>query len=202
MHPYELINYEYEYDDGYPSLVSMIEKDPKLKYIYDSDSFILSVDGELYKLSSQVLKNYREFIYITKESKVFIYVKDNVLDEVSDYPINNALYIQMLSGDCVVYGDEGRLKQKHIMNQMIYKSVLMENDSDMDGYYCLDISNIFKEYGKYLSKEFANNLFFTTTDLRDYHYTKQKNNAYYHMRAINLPFQNIEFYFIGDDFNG
>lgn len=202
MHPYELINYEYEYDDGYPSLVSMIEKDPKLKYIYDSDSFILSVDGELYKLSSQVLKNYREFIYITKESKVFIYVKDNVLDEVSDYPINNALYIQMLSGDCVVYGDEGRLKQKHIMNQMIYKSVLMENDSDMDGYYCLDISNIFKEYGKYLSKEFANNIFFTTTDLRDYHYTKQKNNAYYHMRAINLPFQNIEFYFIGDDFNG
>lgn len=202
MHPYELINYEYDYDDGYPSLLSIIEKDPKLKYIYDSDSFILSVDGELYKLSSQILKNYREFIYITKKSKVLIYVRNNILDEVSVYPINNALYIQLLSGDCVVYGDEERLKQKHIMNQMIYKSVLLENESDMDGFYCLDISNIFKEYGKYLSKEFANNLFFTTTDLRDYHYTKQKNNAYYHMRAINLPFQNIEFYYIGDDFNG
>ena len=25
---------------------------------------------------------------------------------------------------------------------------------------------------------------------------KQKNNAYYHIQAINLPFQNIEFYYI------
>ena len=39
--------------------------------------------------------------------------------------------------------------------------------------------------------------FFTTSSLRDYHYTKQKNNAYYHIQAINLPFQNIEFYYIG-----
>ena len=41
------------------------------------------------------------------------------------------------------------------------------------------------------------NIFFTTNALRDYHYTKQKNNAYYHIDAINLPFQNIEFYYIG-----
>ena len=38
--------------------------------------------------------------------------------------------------------------------------------------------------------------FFTTTELRDYHYQKQKNNAYYHIQAINLPFQNIEFYYM------
>ena len=41
-----------------------------------------------------------------------------------------------------------------------------------------------------------NNIFFTTSSLRDYHYTKQKNNAYYHIQAINLPFQNIEFYYL------
>ena len=51
-------------------------------------------------------------------------------------------------------------------------------------------------YKNDISKENPNNLFFTTSSLRDYHYTKQKNNAYYHIQAINLPFQNIEFYYI------
>ena len=46
-----------------------------------------------------------------------------------------------------------------------------------------------------------NNLFFTTTALREYHYQKQKNNAYYHIQAINLPFQNIEFYYIDKEFS-
>ena len=52
------------------------------------------------------------------------------------------------------------------------------------------------EYKNDLSKENPNNIFFTTSSLRDYHYLKQKNNAYYHIQAINLPFQNIEFYYI------
>ena len=29
---------------------------------------------------------------------------------------------------------------------------------------------------------------------------KQKNNAYYHIQAINLPFQNIEFYYLDKEF--
>ena len=48
----------------------------------------------------------------------------------------------------------------------------------------------------HLSLSDPNNIFFTTSSLRDYHYLKQKNNAYYHISAINLPFQNIEFYYI------
>ena len=52
-------------------------------------------------------------------------------------------------------------------------------------------------YYKYLSKDKPNNIFFTTSDLRDYHYKKQKDNAYYHINTINLPFQNIEFYLLG-----
>ena len=41
-----------------------------------------------------------------------------------------------------------------------------------------------------------NNLFFTTGYLRDYHYRKQKENAFYHIQAINLPFQNLEFFYL------
>ena len=47
-----------------------------------------------------------------------------------------------------------------------------------------------------LSQENPNNLFFTTAALRDYHYLKQKNNGFYHIAALNLPFQNIEFYYV------
>ena len=68
--------------------------------------------------------------------------------------------------------------------------------SDKDDYYSYDITNIIKEYKEHLSLDNPNNIFFTTSSLRDYHYTKQKNNAYYHIQAINLPFQNMEFYYL------
>ena len=41
-----------------------------------------------------------------------------------------------------------------------------------------------------------NNLFVTTGYLRDYHYHKQKNNAFYHVQTANLPFQNVEFHYL------
>ena len=59
-----------------------------------------------------------------------------------------------------------------------------------------DISNFIKEFSYEYSDVNENNLFFTTSYLRDYHYLKQKENAYYHIQAINLTFQNIEFYYI------
>ena len=59
--------------------------------------------------------------------------------------------------------------------------------------------NMIKEYKSEYSTDSPNNIFFTTSSLRDYHYTKQKNNAYYHIQAINLPFQNIEFYYLNKE---
>ena len=197
MHPELCSKYELpKIPVDVPSLESIIESDNKLKYIYDKDVFILKVDDMEYKLESQILKKYRDFICITPESKVSIYMKNNIFAEVCDYPENNALYIQILSGDTITYGDENRNKQKHIANQMIYKSVFNETDSDKENYYKFDITNLIKEYSCYLSKEKANNILFTTTALREYHYSKQKNNGYYHIQTLNLPFQNIEFYYL------
>lgn len=179
-----------------PSLENLIDTDENLKYVYDNEAFVLKVDELEYNLESQILKRYRDFIYITPESKITIYVKKNVLNQLTEYPDNNALYIQMLSGDTIVYGDERRNKQKHIANQMIYKGVLSENKSNKENYYMMDISNFIKEYSKFYSKESANNMFFTTTSLREYHYLKQRENGYYHIQTMNLPFQNIEFYYL------
>lgn len=182
--------------NDYPLLEEIIGMDDKLKYIYDDESFILEVDNVEYKLKSQVIKNIRDFVYITPNSKVKIYMKKHVISEVCDFPENNSLYIMILSGNLVTYGDENRTKQRHVVTHQVYKGVLDNTKSDKEEYYVFDLSNLISEYKNEYSKESPNNIFFTTSSLRDYHYTKQKNNAYYHIQAINLPFQNIEFYYI------
>ena len=122
-------------------------------------------------------------------------MKKNLIGELCDYPENNSLYIMLLSGNLVTYGDESRTKQRHIATYQIYKGVL-DNNVYSEQYYIYDISNMINEYKREYSLTNPNNIFFTTSSLRDYHYLKQKNNAYYHIQAINLPFQNIEFYYL------
>ena len=177
------------------SLRAIINQDKNLKYIYDDNSFYLKVDWNKIKLKSQILKLNRDIIYITPESKVLLYMKKHLIDEVCDYPENNSLYIILLSGNLVNYWDEKRTKQRHIATHQIYKWVL-DSCSNTKDYYVYDISNMLNQYINQYSVDKPNNILFTTNSLRDYHYLKQKNNAYYHIAAINLPFQNIEFYYL------
>lgn len=183
-------------ETAYPSLEQIISEDARLRYIYDGDVFRLDVDGTCYQLASQILKASRDVIYITPNSSVKICLKKDILQQQCDYPENNSLYIMLLSGDLVTYGDEGRTKQRHIATHQIYKGVLEHSADNDQEYYIYDITNLIKEYGREYSTDKPNNMFFTTSALRDYHYLKQKNNAFYHIQAINLPFQNIEFYYI------
>lgn len=199
MHPKLALNYYPEKNtssnSNMPTLKQIIQEDEKLKNIYSDDIFILKVDDIEYKLESQILKNVREIIYLTDESKVKLYIKEGVLEDCL-YPANNSLYMMLLSGDTVKYGDEGRIKQEHVMTHQIYTNTIKREKSDKKEYYVVDITKIISLYKYDISEENPNNLFFTTSELRDYHYIKQKNNAYYHIQAINLPFQNIEFYYI------
>ena len=123
-------------------------------------------------------------------------MKKKLINEECDYPENNSLYIMLLSGNLVTYGDENRTKQRHLSTNQIYKGVLDNIKSDKKDFYSYDITNMLREFKDLYSHDNTNNIFFTTSSLRDYHYTKQKNNAYYHIESINLPFQNIEFYYI------
>ena len=182
----------------YLSLEELINQDKNLKYIYDNESFILKIDNQEYHLESQIIKKSRNILYITPTSKIEIWMKKKLIEEMCDYPENNSLYIMLLSGNLVTYGDENRTKQRHIATHQIYKGVL-DNGKKNKEYYIYDIKNMIDHYKKEYSVDKPNNLFFTTSSLRDYHYIKQKNNAYYHIQAINLPFQNIEFYYLKGD---
>ncbi len=200
MHPEEIINYYPTRNPSeYKSLKDLIKEDANLKYIYDDQCFLLKVEDEEYPLTSQILNPIRNIIALKENIKVTLYMKKSLLKENCDYPNNNSLYIMLLSGDTIEYGDERRQKQAHIMTHQVYYMALEQNPSDKEGFYQIDLTNLLNEYYPYLSKEKPNNLFFTTTSLRDYHYTKQKNNAYYHIDAINLPFQNIEFFMLGGE---
>ena len=181
------------------SLPDLIARDPKLQKVYDPEAFILSVDGREYRLESQILKQSRDFIFLTKDMPIRLYVREDVIDALTDYPVNNALYIILLSGDKVVYGDEQREKQAHIMSHMIYKNALGHDPSDKEGYYCVGLGSLLALYADRLSKTESNNLFFTTSALREYHYAKQKENGFYHYQAMNLPFQNIELYYVDNE---
>ena len=181
---------------GVPPLQQIIRDDPRLRWIYDPDAFVLTVDGQSFFLQSQILRTVRDYVCITPESTVFIDVRKDVMEAECAEPVNNALYIQVLSGDFVRYGDEGRVKQKHIVNEMVYLNVLEKEPPGREGYYRLDITHLFRRYGDSFSRDEANNLLFTTAALREIHYAKQKNNAFYHMQAMDLPFQNIEFYYL------
>ena len=180
----------------YPALEQIIAQDAKLKYIYDSSVFELDVDGDRYPLISQILRKSRQILYLTPLSTVKLRMKKHMLQEECDYPENNALYLMLLSGDLVTYGDEGRTKQRHIATHQIYKGVLDHSGDNEEEWYVYDISGLLREYAKEYATGSPNNLLCTTTELRDCHYRKQENNAYYHIQAINLPFQNIEFYYL------
>lgn len=180
----------------YPALEQIIAQDAKLQYIYDSGVFELDVDGDRYPLISQILRKSRQILYLTPISTVKLRMKKHMLEEECDYPENNALYLMLLSGDLVTYGDEGRTKQRHIATHQIYKGVLDHSGDNEEEWYVYDISGLLREYAKEYATDSPNNLLVTTTQLRDCHYRKQENNAYYHIQAINLPFQNIEFYYL------
>ena len=182
-------------NNDYPSLEQIISEDNNLKYIYDDDSFVIIHNNKEYKLSSQILKKSRDILYLVPTDKIIIKMRKHLIEEMCDYPENNSLYIMLLSGNLVTYGDENRTKQRHIATTQIYKGVLDSVSNDND-YYSYDITNFIKEYKNMYSDSNPNNIFFTTSTLRDYHYLKQKNNAYYHIQAINLPFTNIEFYYL------
>jgi uncharacterized protein len=99
----------------------------------------------------------------------------------------------LLRDSIVVYGDENRKKHEQIFDYSLYKNALIAQSKLSKGYYILDISAIIKLHANLYWQGIRNNLFFTTKSLREYHYEKHKKNAFYHIQAINLPFQNLEF---------
>ena len=180
-------------------LADVIASDPKLRGIFDPEAFALEVDGERHPMLSQVLRTERRIVALSRESSVFLLARKDIFDAACPWPVNNSLYIMALSGDLVVYGDEGRTKQEHVFTHQVFLGALRRTAHDAGDYWKVDLGPILRPYYDALSAERPNNLFATTSALRDYHYAKHKDNAFYHIQTVNLPFQNIELAIDGED---
>jgi len=184
--------------DSSNTLSEIIKKDNRLQPIYSEQNFYLEVDGQRYKLASQILKNRREILFLDDYSNIYLYFHRDIFSIGSNPQdeVNNFLHMMVLQGTSVVYGDEGRTKQEHLFDYSIYKSACLANSKAIGDYYRFDLTPIFRLHKHLFIDGVKNNLFFTTKTMREYHYTKHRKNAFYHIQAINLPFANIEFFWL------
>ena len=176
------------------ALQTLIEGDPVLKALYDEKAFVLELDEEVIELASPILKAHSTWHTVARGDKLVVHFPRKLLEVACDEPVRNTLYLQMLRDTPVVYGDEKRTKQAHLFTYQVYADCLAPSDRFGEGFVMADISGIVSLHAGLYQRGVLNNLFFTTSYLRDYHYQKQKNNAFYHIQAVNLPFQNFEFF--------
>ena len=175
-------------------LAGLIENDPLLQELYSDTLFFLRVDGIRHTLRSGILRNEHHIEPFGPASEILLGVREDALGiGCQDEGVDNYLHLMLLRDTLVVYGDERRAKQEHLFDYSLYRNTLFASATREDGYYVLDISGILRSHAPHYLAGVANNLFFTTKALREYHYVKHRKNAFYHLQAINLPFQNIEF---------
>ncbi|MCI5123586.1 MAG: SPASM domain-containing protein [Candidatus Electrothrix sp. AR5] len=175
-------------------LREIIARDKDLQALYSDEIFFLRVDGVEYRLRSAILKNAGDIEVFDADSKILLGVREDIFDLACNDPINNSLHFMLLRDTTVVYGDEQRTKQEHIFDYSLYRNAVIASSRKEGNYLLLDISSVVAEHAQFYLDGVKNNVFFTTKALREYHYAKHRKNAFYHIQAINLPFQNIEFF--------
>ncbi|MDP5239377.1 SPASM domain-containing protein [Uliginosibacterium sp. 31-16] len=179
------------------TLDALIAADPLLQALYDPAAFVLEfADGELLALDSQLLKPRRRIFTLAEGEALTLHVRRDILLAACAEPVRNTVYLQVLRDTPVVYGDEQRTKQAHLYTYQCYADCLQPSERFGETHASLALAHLLAMHRHLYQRGVANNLFVTTQYLRDYHYQKQRNNAFYHVQAVNLPFQNLEFHYL------
>jgi len=182
--------------DDKNTLLAMIAADSLLQELYSDSAFVLEVRDELVPLTSQLLKDRATWYTLAAGDRIVLHTRRSLFAANCPEFLRNTLYLQMLRDTPVVYGDEQRSKQEHVFTYQLFASCLQQSDRLGADYLMVDLTGLIELHSKHFLRGVRNNLFCTTLFLREYHYQKQKNNAFYHIQAINLPFQNFEFNYL------
>jgi uncharacterized protein len=175
------------------ALLRQIETDSILGELYSDQSVILEINGDQQPLCSQTIKGRRDLFSICDNDRIALHIKRSFFEANCQELVRNTLHLQMLRDTKVVYGDEQRSKQEHLFTHQIFY-VHLRPSHLFDDCVMAELGALLSLHREMFLKGVLNNLFVTTGYLREYHYQKQKANAFYHIQAINLPFQNFEFY--------
>ena len=170
------------------SLQGILERDSNLKKLYKDGAIKLVLNDEIGDLYSAVFTHKSVSIDLFNDDVLKLFITDEYFT-IESHEESKDLYIMFLNQDMVVYGDEQRTKMRHIAEYIIP----FEKLTKVDGGYIYDITYMFKETSDKFMEGVHNLVSITTQRARAAHYSKQKNNAFYHLEAINLPFH--EFWF-------
>lgn len=174
----------------------LIQQDPILQQLFDNQTFLLEIEDEIIPLESQLIKTKRTLHMFAAQDTLTLHIRKQIFKTNCSETLRNTLYIQLLRDTPVVYGDEQRQKQEHIVTYQIHTPSLTASERLGPDYLQFHITDFLRLHHTHFRHGISNNLFITTYYLRDYHYQKQKNNAFYHIQTANLPFQNVEFHYI------
>ena len=178
------------------TLPALIAADPVLQILYSDSAYVLEWNGQDIALTSQLFKTQHSLYTFTQADRLVLHLRRTLLDANCNEPVRNTLYLQLLRDTPVVYGDEQRTKQEHIFSYQCFAHCLQPSARFGDDYVQCDLGGLLALHRAHYQRGVLNNLFVTTGYLRDYHYHKQKNNAFYHVQTANLPFQNVEFHYL------
>lgn len=178
------------------TLAALIAADPILQTLFSASIFVLELRGALYTLDSQLLKAQRTVHTVLAGDALVLHMRRDVWQAHCSEPIRNTLYLQLLRDTPVVYGDEQRTKQEHIFTYQLYAHCVEPSARLGADYVQCELTHLLALHRPHFHRAVVNNLFVTTLFLREYHYNKQKANAFYHVQTANLPFQNIEFHYL------
>ncbi len=185
-----------DFSESKNSLSAMIDADPVLQQLYSEQAFVLEWNDEQLPLHSQLLKSQRMLYTFSASDSIKLHLRRELMQAACPEWLRNTLYLQLLRDSAVVYGDEQRTKQEHIFSFQLYANCLQPSERYAEDWLQYDLQPLLQLHQAYYQRGVLNNLFVTSLFLREYHYTKHKNNAFYHIQTANLPFQNIEFYYL------
>lgn len=185
-----------DWEDQKNKLPAIIDHDTVLQELFNTTNFYLVHNKKHISLESQLLKPKRQVLLLSAQSNLLLYIRKTVFLANSKELIRNSLHLQMLRDTKVVYGDEQRTKQEHTFTQQIYYNILRDNQQNTETHFVINLMPTLLSFQETYREKVLNNLFFTTSALRNYHYQKQKENGFYHIQALNLPFQNLEFFWL------
>lgn len=181
--------------DARNGLRALIAADPVLVQLYRADAWQLEFNDEWLAMESQILRSRSDCHTVLPSDALRLHLRRELLAVACPEPVRNTIYLQMLRDTPVVYGDEQRSKQEHLFTYQLFANQLADSPLG-DDWAMLDLGPLLALHAPLFRRGVRNNLLVTTGYLRDYHYQKQKANAFYHLQAINLPFQNVEFHYL------
>jgi uncharacterized protein len=180
-------------DEPEHRLAELIRSDAVLRRLYSSDDICLEVDGEVDRLHSQILAPARATYPLDAASAPTVHLCRRFFELPAADPQQTTVHIQLLRDTLVRYGDEQRLKQEHLITHEVYLPQLADSARFGPTWVQLPLGPLFAACADLFRPGVRNNCFITTNHLRRYHYDKQQRNGFYHVQALNLPFQHFLF---------